>query len=163
MEEEDKSDVEDVDEFDLDDDFDPLVLDADEASSGSDEGGEDSDANETPAADEKPSSRLPNPQLAQALDTRRIIIISDDERQTSNIMTKAEVARATAIRAEYISKFPNAFVEIGDLTQADEIAQKELYEHRSPLILRRDVGRTAAGERQMEKWKVREMSYPPLN
>jgi len=94
--------------------------------------------------------------------SRRVIVVPDDKRLSSQIMTKAEVTRAIAIRAEQISRYPNAFVDVGKLSRAEDIAQKELYAHRSPLVLRRIIGRTPANEDIVEKWKVREMTYPTL-
>lgn len=163
-EDDDFSDVEVDDDFD---DFDPLDDDDGEAAgeavneeAPNDEGGSDDDGSDD---DDLKGPRPADRQAAQAVDTRAIVVVDDEDRITSNVMTKAEVTRAIAIRAEHMTRYPSAFTDIGGLTQAKDIARKELYDHRSPLVLRRPVGRTAAGERIIEKWKVREMSYPPLN
>jgi len=178
------SDVEADNEFD---DYDPLADqddDKDDGASGSDDEGEDGaegfedDAGAAPGGEALPrrakapeknkprtSERrgLRDYQAACAVDTRWIIVVPSEERITSNVMTKAEMTRAIALRAEEISNNPSAFTDVGGLSRADDIARKELYDKRSPLILRRAVGQTPAGERIIEKWTVREMSYHPLN
>jgi DNA-directed RNA polymerase subunit K/omega len=127
-------------------------------------GAMEADASE---AARRQTARLRRPridhQAAQAVGTRRILVVPAEDRVTSNVMTKAEATRAIALRAQQIASYPNAYIDPEGLTRAKGIARKELYAHRSPLVLRRCVGRTRLGERVIEKWPVREMSYPPLN
>lgn len=148
------SDVEVDDDLD---DFDPLD------NSDEDDADEPLDAEDAARPAREVDDRALTTQAAQSVGTRRVFVVADEKRLTSNFMTKAEVTRAIALRAEQITKNPSAYTETGELTHAGEIARKELYDHRSPLVLRRQVGQTPAGEPIIEKWKVREMSYPPLN
>jgi hypothetical protein len=149
------------------DDFDPLGenLDPEEKvddSDPEDQGAEEDGAEELEA---RPAGGPPAPdqQTAWTCTSRRILVVPDEDRLTSNVMSQAEVARAIAIRAEQITRDPSSYTDGGGLTRAQEIARKEFFDHRSPLVLRRCVGRTPEGERIIEKWPVREMSYPPLN
>ena len=170
----DLSDVEVDDDFD---DYDPVaddpedegdvsgeedVDDAEDESNGVIGEVEDDEATRQKKG-RRPLGRQPDKQASQSVDVRPVIIVPDEDRITSNVMTKAEITRAIAIRAEHMTRYPSAFTDVRGLTQAKDIAQKELYDHRSPLVLRRTVGRTATGARIVEKWKVREMSYPSLN
>ena len=190
MSESDDEGISDIEVDDDLDDFDPLVDqeggNEENNASGSDDGDdegveafeEDIDAVseiEAPhhgkkalsaGVKQRSSERRRNPrdrQVAQAVDTRRIVVVSDEERVTSNVMTKAEITRAIALRTQQISRYPSTYTNTDGLTHAKEIATLELYNRKSPLILRRFVGWTSAGEKIIEKWKVREMTYRPLN
>ncbi len=112
-----------------------------------------------PAAAEK----APAEREAPAGDARPIFVVPPEERQTSNIMTLAETTMAIALRAQQISRHPTVFVDTAGLSDAKEIARRELYERRSPLVLRREVGRTSEGARVIERWPVREMTYRPVD
>jgi DNA-directed RNA polymerase subunit K/omega len=90
-------------------------------------------------------------------------IVDAEDRRTSNRMTLAETTRAIALRAEQLAAYPSPYIDIGDLSDPKDIARAELYARRSPLLLHRDVGRTALGERVTEVWQVREMAYPVLD
>lgn len=159
-------DISDVDVDDDLDDYDPLDDDDPDADAIDEkpdiaEEGHGAGARPTREQDDRVPATLA--QAAQAVGTRRVIVVLEEERLTSNFMTVAEVTRAIALRAEQITKNPSAYTDTGDLSHAGDIARKELYDHRSPLVLRRQVGQTRAGEPIIEKWRVREMSYPPLN
>ena len=183
--EEDVSDVELDDDFD---DFDPLAEsdgdddaaapgdadddsvdegESDDDAKADDDAGDDAgdDALSAPAGPRKRVRRRDAParQAAQAVDTRRVIVVASEDRLSSNMMTLAETTRAIAVRAKQISTHPYAYTDVGDLSDAMSIARKELFDRRSPLVLRRPMGRTLAGETIIELWCVREMSYPPLN
>jgi hypothetical protein len=110
----------------------------------------------------RPPSRVGRQAAAAPADTRRIFVVPDDDRITSNCMTLAEATRAVAIRAEHLARYPYVFSEVVGVDQAKDLALAELLSRRSPLVLRRVVGRTLAGERIIERWRVREMAYPPL-
>lgn len=173
------SDVDDGSDAELEDefgDFDPLdpLADADEPPPPPDEAeaedagdgeagdgdGEAAGDGEGPAAEARPAAE----EAAEAAaGTRRVIVVPDDERLSSNVMTLAEVTRAIALRAQQIATNPYIYTDAGDLDDAVSIARKELFDRRSPLVLERRMGRTPAGESIIEMWAVREMSYPPLN
>jgi hypothetical protein len=86
----------------------------------------------------------------------RRIIVAPEKRITSNMLTQLEIARAIAIRAANIDAkgHDNAFIDIKGCDSAGEIAKKELYSRRSPLVLFRYVGMN-----QWEKFAIREMSF----
>jgi len=169
------SDVSDVEVNEDFDDYDPLLEDDEEAPGTAQ--GEESDG-EAAEGDDELGEILPEEsatrrrqrrraaearrEASQASGVRNIIIVPDEERVTSNVATLAEIARAIAIRAKQISENPSAYVDIGLLSDPETIARKELDERRTPLVLRRSVGRTSAGESIVELWKLREMSYPEL-
>lgn len=157
------------DEDDQYDDFDPTVLDEDEDVQEYDNqqdgelmksDGESEDEEET-----IDSENLENSQIDSVIssDTRKIIVVPSEEKQSSNMMTLAEVSRAIAIRAKQISNNPYSYTDIGDLSDAISIARKELFDRRSPLVLERRMGYTSAGESIVEMWTVRHMAFPPLN
>lgn len=166
----DVSDPELDDEFD---DFDPLLVEegkeeereASAESEDEDEGAAEAELPEEGAprkSPRKPEARVDR-QAQASTESRRLIVVPPEERLTSNAMTLAEAARAIAIRAQQIATYPNVYTDIGGLTDPKDIAQKELLDRRSPLCLRRAVGRTPANETIVEEWSVREMSYPSLN
>jgi len=86
----------------------------------------------------------------------RRIIVQPEKRITSNMLTQLEMARAIAIRAANIDAkgHDNAFIDIKGCDSAGEIAKKELYSRRSPLVLFRHVGMN-----HWEKFAIREMSF----
>lgn len=156
-EEEGVGEAKDVDEG-VEDDGDDAVL--------ADVGAEEAGAPEIPARLPAARRRAATPadcSVAQTVGTRRIYVVAPEDRQSSNMMTLAEITRAIALRAQQISTRPYAYTDVGDLSDAISIARKELFDRRSPLKLERVMGRTPLGESIIEMWTVREMSYPPLN
>lgn len=93
---------------------------------------------------------------------RKIIIVPDEERQTTNILQKAEAARIDAIRAKQMESFPTIFVDAAGIHDSVMRARKEREEGRSPLLLRRQVGYTEDGSMVCEEWCVRTMVQPAL-
>jgi len=100
--------------------------------------------------------------LKQHNTTRKIIIVPDIDRITTNVIQKYELAKILGMRAKQIAKNPvNIFVEIdaNDINPV-EIAKKELKLHRCPFLLRREVGVTDKGELICEQFDVNEMALP---
>ena len=97
----------------------------------------------------------------QAPRVRDMIIVAPEDRRSSTRMTHAEMARAVGIRATQIEKGGEFYVDIDGLDHAAQIAWKEFRERRSPLKLRRIVGRSPRNESIVEEFLVREMTYPP--
>ena len=163
----DAGEEEEISDIELDDDFDAYAAVVDE-----DPGGTDDDEEAEEGAETAPP-RAAIPMIhddggaprdrAAPSSARPVYVVPDDERITSNIMTKAEVTRAIAIRAQQIANHLHTYIDKSGLTDAKEIARRELYDRRSPLVLHRVVGKTPEGARIVEKWRVREMTYPPLN
>jgi hypothetical protein len=132
----------------------------------------EADAAEGEAAeeDEEPSLAKPaatsklrvDPILRVANTHRRIVIVPDDERITSNVLKIPEAARAIAIRAKQIETFPVMFADAPGVTDPVELAKIELLARRSPLRLRRIVGRGPGGEVYVEEWKMAELTIPPI-
>lgn len=126
---------------------------------------------ETAEEEEEPALSKPmaatriraDPLLRMSNTHRRIIIVPPDERITSNIASIFEATRAIAIRAKQIETAPNMFTEAPGLTDSVARAKKELLDRKSPLILRRTVGRGSSGEIYVEEWPIRLMVIPPLD
>lgn len=89
-----------------------------------------------------------------------VILVPPEERRTSNVLTKTEMAFVISMRARQIETSGTTFVEIGDLNDPGKIAAKELYERRCPLLLRRIVGHSANGDPIVEQWDIKTMTYP---
>jgi hypothetical protein len=72
---------------------------------------------------------------------QEIIIIKPENRRTSNMMSKFEMTNHICIRATQIAKFNNCMVDINGLTTPEMMAKRELMMRKSPLTLRRQVGK----------------------
>lgn len=94
---------------------------------------------------------------------RKIIVVPDDDRVTSNILQPLEAARVDSVRAKQMESSPTIFVDASGIHDSVLRARKEREAGRCPLVLRRRVGWGAGGEIIVEDWKVREMVQPPLN
>jgi hypothetical protein len=99
-------------------------------------------------------------------ESRALVVVASENRRTSNRMTLAEFTQACATRATIIAKSATVYVgvEAGiEYTDAISLAEREIREHKSPLVCIREVGFTSKGERIVEQWKVNEMSLPAFN
>lgn len=76
-------------------------------------------------------------------------------RITLKYMTKYEKAYILGVRATQLSMNAPPLVEIGDLTDAFEIAEKELKERKIPFILRRKLP-----DNTYEYWDIKDMVVP---
>lgn len=94
---------------------------------------------------------------------RKVIIVPDDERITSNILQKPEAVHVISMRAKQIETFPTSFVDSTGIHDSVERAKKELMSRACPLRLRREVGRGPSGESICEEWIIREMTISPLD
>jgi DNA-directed RNA polymerase I, II, and III subunit RPABC2 len=74
------------------------------------------------------------------------------ERITSEYMTLYEYAMVIGNRATHISQGAPIFVDITGLTEARDIAIKEIREKKCPLSISRRIGN------KIEIWEVNEMS-----
>lgn len=88
-----------------------------------------------------------------------IHIVPPDERQTSNIMTRAEMVEAIGIRISQIEKGGPVFTDVSGYDDPAEMAKKELIDRRNPLKLRRIINQTPS-DIYVEEWPVREMGIP---
>jgi DNA-directed RNA polymerase subunit K/omega len=69
-----------------------------------------------------------------------VIVISPENRRTSNRLSKYEMTEIVSIRAQQIAEYNNPMIDIGILDDPIEIAKKELMMRKCPLMLRRVVG-----------------------
>lgn len=86
---------------------------------------------------------------------REIRITPRDRRITSEIMTLFEYCEVIGIRSLQIEKGSPIFTDAGDLTSPSEIARKELFDRKCPLMITRSTGRFEA-----EEYSVNEMGFP---
>ena len=124
----------------------------------------DEEETETDDLDEEDESEYETeePDDEQSKHIRTIYIIPNNERKSSEKMTQFELVEAVGIRISQIEKGGPVFVDHAELTNAKDIAYKELFERKNPLTLRRIV-KTEADITYVEEWKVREMIYPSIN
>jgi len=125
---------------------------------------EDEEPTEPGAASAKASPQGPkvDPILRMSNKPCAVRVVPPDERITDNRLHKSEAAFVIAMRAKQIAKYGKSFVEAPGLYDPVAIAFKELFERRTPLTLRRQVGTGPTGDTIVEEWNVREMSYPDL-
>jgi DNA-directed RNA polymerase I, II, and III subunit RPABC2 len=94
-------------------------------------------------------------------DNRRILqVVNRDDRKTSEIIQLTELVEAIGIRTTEIERGSPVFTDYDGLSDPIEIARKEFYDRKSPLILQRQVGIDKNGVIYVEEWPVREMTYP---
>lgn len=79
-----------------------------------------------------------------------------DDRITSDVLSKFEVARVIAVRVNQIEKTGKHFILEGTYQSAIEIALNEVRQRRCPLKIHRRLNDT-----EEEVWKVNEMILPP--
>jgi len=103
-------------------------------------------------------------QVTPCENTVYIMVVPPDERKCSNKLTKYEVAEIINIRATQIAKYANCLSDTEGLTDPTKQAWKELYDRRTPLIIRRYVGvrKDTDGKikKYVELWRPCEMTIP---
>lgn len=85
-----------------------------------------------------------------------ITIVPPEQRVTSEYMTMYEYAMVIGTRATHISEGSPLYVDAIGLSNARDIAIKEVDEKKCPLSISRKVGR------KLEIWEVNEMTKPLL-
>lgn len=93
---------------------------------------------------------------------RTIIIVPPEERITDNKLHKNEVSFILSTRAKEIAKNSTHFLENNTFNNAISIAYHELYSHRCPLKLRRQVGISSKGDIIVEEWDIKTMVLPNI-
>lgn len=93
---------------------------------------------------------------------RNIIIVPDNERITDNRLHKNEVALILSMRAKEIAKHATHFIGDHNYGNAISIAYHELYSHKCPLKLRRQVGISNKGDIIVEEWDTKTMVLPNI-
>jgi DNA-directed RNA polymerase subunit K/omega len=94
--------------------------------------------------------------------SRNIIIVPPEERITDNRLHKNEVSFIISTRAKEIAKHSTHFLGQHNYTNVLSIAYHELYEHKCPFKLRRQVGTTSKGDIIVEEWDVKTMVLPNI-
>lgn len=129
--------------------------DSDSSSEESDEASEDDERSEGEESDaERAKPPLPS-------GYRKMMIVRGAGRVTSNNLTVAEATAAIATRAQEIANDPSLYTDGGGLTCPIEIAKKEFFARKSPLIVRRFVG-YVGGVECVEEWPIRLMGLPDV-
>ena len=86
---------------------------------------------------------------------REIHITPRELRITSDIMTLFEYSEIIGIRSLQIEKGSPIFTDAGTLTSPSDIAMKELFDRKCPLMVIRSTGRF-----ESEEFSVNEMGFP---
>ena len=101
--------------------------------------------------------------LKTSIKSRNVIIVPPDERITDNRLHKNEVSFILSTRAKEIAKHATHFLENNNHNNAIMIAYHELYSHRCPLKLRRQVGVSPKGDIIIEEWDTKTMVLPNIS
>lgn len=120
--------------------------------------------------DEDDVSEIYQPKIEKKIDPiiklstkpRSIIIVPAEERITDNRLHKNEASFILSTRAKEIAKHATHFLENSTQTNAMSIAYHELYTHRCPLKLRRQIGISAKGDIIVEEWDTKTMVLPNI-
>jgi 16S rRNA G966 N2-methylase RsmD/DNA-directed RNA polymerase subunit K/omega len=88
-----------------------------------------------------------------------VTVVPEGDRVTSNLITKHEMTEAIGIRAAQIENGSPVFTNVAGYSNPIDMARKEFYDRRSPLILVRAV-EEKENRKVVEKWRVNEMAYP---
>lgn len=86
---------------------------------------------------------------------RKIKIVDPGERITSDIMSLYEYSEVIGIRTLQIEKGSFIFTDVSFLNDARDMAIKELFDRKCPLIVIRQIS-----EFEQEHWKCNEMGFP---
>jgi DNA-directed RNA polymerase subunit K/omega len=87
--------------------------------------------------------------------------IPNEERQTSDKLTDYEKTAAIVQRISQISRGSQIFTDADGLDSTTKIAQKELRDKRSPLIVMRECGRRLEEGKMIvfvEQWSINELT-----
>ena len=156
--------ADDADEVDVDVDVDADEDeddDVDEDEDDEDEDEEDEDVDEDAIADTKKRISEFDFIYSKSADTpsREIIVVKNEDRITSHMLSKTEITEAVSIRCAQIQKNPVVFVDIDGITDPIVMAKKEINERKCPLVLRRFIGRYKSND-YYEYWDINEMTRP---
>lgn len=90
-------------------------------------------------------------------DTEFEYIVKEEDRITSDVLSKYEMVELISIRATQISKGDIPFTNIDNLRDPILMSKKELYDNRCPLMVKRHIGNNI-----YEYWNPNEMSKPKI-
>lgn len=101
--------------------------------------------------------------------TEIVIIVPDEQRRTSHIMSLSEFTEAISLRTEQIGSDGTQGTMLDEIplgiTSARDLAIAEIRARRCPLKLCRNVGRTIEGgviKNYVEMWSPNVMTHPPF-
>lgn len=97
-----------------------------------------------------------DPSLYSHNDVNRIDIITPiDQRITADKMSSAEYTRVVSERAKQIENGATPFVDYGIETDPIKIAELEILQKKSPLVINRYINKYI-----LEQWTVNELAIP---
>ena len=92
---------------------------------------------------------------------RNIIVVQEQDKRTDNRLHRSECSNVLSMRAKQIATYGTHFASPPISTDVTEIAIKELFERKCPLMLRRIVGTASNGDTIVEIWDINTMTLPP--
>jgi DNA-directed RNA polymerase subunit K/omega len=92
--------------------------------------------------------------IAEILPESELIetFVNPESRITSEYMSRYEFVKIVGIRATQISQGSIVFTDIGNLTNPIDMATKEVYDNKCPLMVKRYIGLN-----KYELWSAREL------
>ncbi|CAN10417.1 RNA polymerase subunit 6 [African swine fever virus OURT 88/3] len=94
--------------------------------------------------------------------SQTLVIIPDNERITSNVLTTSEATRLVAVRAQQLAINGSTMLKKKYSSPID-IAKQELFNRKIPLLVMRCIKVTPEGQKIVEIWNPREMGIPLLD
>ena len=85
------------------------------------------------------------------------LIVADEDRITSDVLSKYEIIDLINIRATQISKGVRALTDVTGLRDPISMAKKEIFDNQCPLLVKRHIGNN-----KFEIWNPNEMSKPKI-
>lgn len=130
--------------------------DIDESAALDDKDDDIDDGDEDQDGDEIDGISIKKAQTYAVKEESEVTIVPPEQRITSEYMTLYEYAMVIGTRATHISEGAPIYVDTTGLSNARDIAIKEIDEKKCPLSISRKVAR------QIEIWEVNEMTKPLL-
>lgn len=84
-------------------------------------------------------------------------IVKEEDRITSDCLSKYEIIELISIRATQISKGDYPFTDVKNLRDPISMAKKEIYDNRCPLLVKRGIGNN-----KFEVWNPNLMFKPKI-
>ena len=97
----------------------------------------------------------PDEDLSSSSYYRKIAVVPDEKRITSNIMTIFEYSEVIGIRTLQIENGSTVFTTTDSLVEPRDMAIKELFDRKSPLKIIRKLSKFV-----QEEWSCNEMGFP---
>ncbi|AJL34083.1 BA71V-C147L (g6L) [African swine fever virus] len=94
--------------------------------------------------------------------SQTLVVIPDNERITSNVLTTFEATRLVAVRAQQLAINGSTMLKKKYSSPID-IAKQELFNRKIPLLVMRCIKVTPDGQKIVEIWNPREMGIPLLD